>query len=154
MVIFQICTLYCIYIYSCTYISALEGPHKKKEFVDTIERKVDVAVQELDNFKKNMSSCKSRTSHFFLQLSNSLTAKSTLRLRVSTNSFFLRQLSCADIRKLKLNDYISNMYTLLHIYIGTFFSDVSPRRSVFHYFLDRDLIVIHSRSQQRSDQRF
>jgi hypothetical protein len=59
-------TLLHTYTYTGTYISALEGQHKKKEFVDTIERKVDVAVQELDNLKKNVSSCKSRTSHFFL----------------------------------------------------------------------------------------
>jgi len=33
-------------------ISAQESRRKKKEFVDTLERKVDVAVQELDDYKK------------------------------------------------------------------------------------------------------
>ena len=33
-------------------ISAQESRRKKKEFVDTLERKVDVAVQELEDYKK------------------------------------------------------------------------------------------------------
>ena len=33
-------------------ISAQESRRKKKEFVDTLERKVETAVQELDDYKK------------------------------------------------------------------------------------------------------
>ena len=33
-------------------ISAQESRRKKKEFVDTLERKVEIAVQELEEYKK------------------------------------------------------------------------------------------------------
>ena len=39
-------------IYSYFQISAQESRRKKKEFVDTLERKVDVAVQDLEDYKK------------------------------------------------------------------------------------------------------
>ena len=47
-------------------ISALEDQCKKKEFDNTLECKVDVAVQELDNFKKKCELLQKQNIAFFL----------------------------------------------------------------------------------------
>ena len=49
-------------------ISAQESRRKKKEFVDTLERKVDVAVQELDDYKKKCDVLLLQELTFFLEV--------------------------------------------------------------------------------------
>ena len=77
--------------------------------------------------------CFCRNSHFFLYSSNSCTANSTRFSRVSTNSFFLRRLSCADIWNNSIYDEFGNnsirignvSFTLFLIFLLIFFSDFS-----------------------------
>ena len=47
--------IFCLQTHATYYslqISAQESRRKKKEFVDTLERKVELAVQELEEYKK------------------------------------------------------------------------------------------------------
>ena len=66
-------------------ISAQESRRKKKEFVDTLERKVDVAVQELEDYKKKCDTLQKQNTSLRTQLkslksilanNNSMTAAS------------------------------------------------------------------------------
>ncbi len=49
-------------------ISAQESRRKKKEFVDTLERKVELAIQELDEYKKKCELLQKQNSSLTTQL--------------------------------------------------------------------------------------
>ena len=49
-------------------IISIKSQRKKKEFVDTLERNVDVAVQELDDYKKKCDVLLLQELTFFLEV--------------------------------------------------------------------------------------
>ena len=51
-------------------ISAQESRRKKKEFVDTLERKVELAVQELEEYKKKCDVLQKQNTTLKSQLKN------------------------------------------------------------------------------------
>jgi len=54
--------------YVSLQISAQESRRKKKEFVDTLERKVELAVQELEEYKKKCELLQKQNSSLKTQL--------------------------------------------------------------------------------------
>jgi len=80
-------------------ISAQESRRKKKEFVDTLERKVDVAVQELEDYKKKCeilqkqnTSLKSQLKSLRAILANNNSMASNIKQEPDGKIFFLKKL--------------------------------------------------------------
>ena len=85
-------------IYSYFQISAQESRRKKKEFVDTLERKVDVAVQDLEDYKKKCELLQKQNTSLRSQLkslrsilanNNSMSQSTTIKPDPDCKSIFL-----------------------------------------------------------------